>query len=180
MAKKVMNSTTTKASATATNAAKAPTASFNFTITTDGDTITIEKPALMKKMAEAAVYIETIEDRSGQLLLSRRRAKSMRSWETVVRSEHQEVILEVLVKRRTKGGFVVDVDGIEAFLPGSLVATNENYEKGNVVKCRVVYSEPQKNALILGSASLPKADLKINASMLNMPEIISLYTVKAL
>ena len=178
MAKKVMNSTTSKASATATKATKAPAPSFNFTITTDGDTITIEKPALMKKMAEAAVYLETIET-SGQLLLSRKRAKHMRTWEKILKAETEDVILEGLIKRRTKGGFVVDIDGIEAFLPGLIVAANENYVKGNAVKCRIVHSEPLNNALILGSASLPKAELKLNASMLNMREIISLHIGQA-
>ena len=179
MAKKVMNTSTSKASATATNATKAPAASFNFTITTDGDTITIEKPALMKKMAEVAVYIETVEDRSGQLLLSRKRAKHMRTWEKILNAETEDVIVEALIKRRTKGGFVVDIDGIEAFLPGLIVAANENYVKGNAVKCRIIYSEPLKNALILGSASMPKAELKLNASMLNMREIISLHIGQA-
>jgi len=133
-----MNTTTSKASATATKATKAPAASFNFTITTDGDTITIEKPALMKKMAEVAIYLETVEDRDGQLILSRKRAKHMRTWEKILKAETEDVILEGLIKRRTKGGFVVDIDGIEAFLPGLIVSTNENYVKGNAVKCRIV------------------------------------------
>lgn len=179
MAKKVMNTSTSKASASATNPTKAPTASFNFTITTDGDTITIEKPALMKKLAEAAVYLETVEDRDGQLIISRKRAKHMRTWAKILKAEDEDVILEGLIKRRTKGGFVVDIDGIEAFLPGLIVAANENYVKGNAVKCRIVHSEPQKNALILGSATIAKADLKLFASMLNMREIISLHIGQA-
>lgn len=179
MAKKLIKPSAVKASATSSKATKAPAASFNFTITTDGDTIHIDNPALMKKMAEAAVYLETVEDRNGQLLLSRKRAKHMRTWEKILKAETEDVILEGLIKRRTKGGFVVDIDGIEAFLPGLIVAAKENYVKGNAVKCRIVYSEPQENALILGSASMPKADLKLNASMLNMREIISLHIGQA-
>ena len=67
------------------------------------------------------VFIETIEDRSGQLLLSRRRAKSMRSWETINSALDGDVIIEGTIARRTKGGFVVDLSGIEAFLPGSQI-----------------------------------------------------------
>jgi small subunit ribosomal protein S1 len=160
-------------------ATKAPAASFNFTITTDGDTINIDNPALMKKMAEAAVYLVTVEDQDGQLIISRKRAKHMRTWEKILKVETEDVILEGLIKRRTKRGFVVDVDGIEAFLPGIIVAPNENYVKGNSVKFRIVYSEPQKNALILGSAILPKAEVKLMASMLNMREIISLHIGQA-
>lgn len=67
------------------------------------------------------VYLESVEDQHGQLVLSRKRAKHMRTWEKILNAETQDVILEGLIKRRTKGGFVVDIDGIEAFLPGSQI-----------------------------------------------------------
>ncbi len=67
------------------------------------------------------VYLETVEDLNGQLILSRKRAKHMRTWEKILKAETEDVILEGLIKRRTKGGFVVDIDGIEAFLPGSQI-----------------------------------------------------------
>ncbi|MCL4103780.1 UNVERIFIED_CONTAM: hypothetical protein GTU68_029097, partial [Idotea baltica] len=57
----------------------------------------------------------------GQLVLSRRRAKHIRTWAKILSAEEQDVVLEGLIKRRTKGGFVVDIDGIEAFLPGSQI-----------------------------------------------------------
>jgi ribosomal protein S1 len=179
MAKKVMNTTTTKTSATTDKATKAPAASFNFTITTDGDTISIEKPALMKKMAEAAVYLDTVEARNGQLLLSRKRAKHMRTWEKILKAETEDVILEGLIKRRTKSGFVVDIDGIESFCPAMMLSAQENYVKGNPVKLRILYTEPLSNSVILGSAVLPKAEVKLMASMLNMREIISLHIGQA-
>ncbi|MEM7298345.1 MAG: 30S ribosomal protein S1, partial [Bacteroidota bacterium] len=67
------------------------------------------------------VFIEKVEDQNGQLLLSRKRAKNLRSWEKVNDSMENDTILMGFVMRRTKGGFVVDIDGIEAFLPGSQI-----------------------------------------------------------
>ncbi len=67
------------------------------------------------------VYIEKVEDQNGQLLLSRRRAKHLRSWERINDSMDRDTILTGHIMRRTKGGFVVDIDGIEAFLPGSQI-----------------------------------------------------------
>lgn len=67
------------------------------------------------------VYLESIEDANGQLILSRRRAKHMITWQKILRAETEDIILEGLIKRRTKGGFVVDISGIEAFLPGSQI-----------------------------------------------------------
>ena len=67
------------------------------------------------------VFIETVEDSDGQLQLSRKRAKSLRSWERINRSMDSDEIVDGYVMRRTKGGFVVDIDGIEAFLPGSQI-----------------------------------------------------------
>jgi small subunit ribosomal protein S1 len=67
------------------------------------------------------VYLESVEDMNGQLILSRKRAKHMITWDKILKAETEDVIIEGLIKRRTKGGFVVDIDGIEAFLPGSQI-----------------------------------------------------------
>lgn len=67
------------------------------------------------------VYLESVEDKDGQLILSRKRAKHMRTWAKILRAETEDIVLKGLIKRRTKGGFVVDIDGIEAFLPGSQI-----------------------------------------------------------
>ncbi|MEM6804044.1 MAG: 30S ribosomal protein S1 [Bacteroidota bacterium] len=75
----------------------------------------------MKAGDEVEVFIEKVEDQHGQLLLSRKRAKNMRSWELINKSMESDVILNGHVMRRTKGGFVVDINGIEAFLPGSQI-----------------------------------------------------------
>ncbi|MCI4668231.1 MAG: 30S ribosomal protein S1 [Bacteroidia bacterium] len=67
------------------------------------------------------VFIEEVEDQSGQLILSRRRAKHLRTWERIENSMEKDEVLTGHVMRRTKGGFVVDISGIEAFLPGSQI-----------------------------------------------------------
>jgi len=75
----------------------------------------------LKPGDEVEVYLESVEDQNGQLVLSRRRAKHMRTWSRILNAEEEDVILQGTVKRRTKGGFVVDISGIEAFLPGSQI-----------------------------------------------------------
>ena len=67
------------------------------------------------------VFVESVEDQSGQLLLSRKRAKNLRTWEKINDSMERDVVLQGFVMRRTKGGFVVDIEGVEAFLPGSQI-----------------------------------------------------------
>ncbi|MDR0365055.1 MAG: 30S ribosomal protein S1 [Bacteroidales bacterium] len=67
------------------------------------------------------VYIESQEDSTGQLMLSHKKARTLRSWERVNQAYNNDEIIEGLVKWRTKGGLVVDVFGIEAFLPGSQI-----------------------------------------------------------
>ena len=67
------------------------------------------------------VYIENQEDKKGQLLLSHKKARATRSWDRVNEALEKEEIIKGYVKCRTKGGMIVDVFGIEAFLPGSQI-----------------------------------------------------------
>lgn len=67
------------------------------------------------------VYIEEQENASGQLVLSRRKAKIVKAWENIQGALDNDSIIEGVVKRRTKGGLIVDVYGVEAFLPGSQI-----------------------------------------------------------
>ena len=67
------------------------------------------------------VFVERQEDRDGNLVISRRKAKLIRAWERIQASYDKDMILEGKVKRRTKGGLIVDLLGIEAFLPGSQI-----------------------------------------------------------
>jgi small subunit ribosomal protein S1 len=70
---------------------------------------------------EVEVYIEEQEDKNGQLVLSRKKAKIVRAWERIQSGLDDDNILEATVKRRTKGGLICDVYGVEAFLPGSQI-----------------------------------------------------------
>ncbi|HEY5692550.1 MAG TPA: 30S ribosomal protein S1 [Cyclobacteriaceae bacterium] len=67
------------------------------------------------------LFIEERENAMGQLVLSRRKAKLVKGWENIAGSFEKDMVIEGFVKRRTKGGLIVDVYGIEAFLPGSQI-----------------------------------------------------------
>jgi len=67
------------------------------------------------------VYIENQEDKTGQLILSHKKARAMKSWDSVNKALTNDEIIKGFVKCRTKGGLIVDVFGIEAFLPGSQI-----------------------------------------------------------
>ena len=70
---------------------------------------------------EVQVYLEEQEDAQGQLVLSRRKAKIVKAWERITSAHDNDEVLEGVVKRRTKGGLIVDIDGVESFLPGSQI-----------------------------------------------------------
>jgi len=67
------------------------------------------------------VYVESQEDGTGQLVLSHKKARTLRSWERVNQAFDTQEVIKGYVKCRTKGGLIVDVFGIEAFLPGSQI-----------------------------------------------------------
>ena len=67
------------------------------------------------------VYVESQEDKKGQLVLSHKKARAMRSWDRVNQALEQDEVIKGYIKCRTKGGMIVDVFGIEAFLPGSQI-----------------------------------------------------------
>ncbi|OQX80860.1 MAG: 30S ribosomal protein S1 [Bacteroidetes bacterium 4484_249] len=67
------------------------------------------------------VYVEIQEDATGQLILSHKKARILRSWERINKAHEKDEIINGYVKCRTKGGLIVDVFGIEAFLPGSQI-----------------------------------------------------------
>jgi small subunit ribosomal protein S1 len=75
----------------------------------------------LKAGDEVEVYIENQEDANGQLTLSRKLAKVMSAWTNIEKALEEDVIINGFVKRRTKGGLIVDIFGIEAFLPGSQI-----------------------------------------------------------
>ena len=67
------------------------------------------------------VYVENQEDKKGQLVLSHKKARLSKSWDRVNAALDNEEIVQGFIKCRTKGGMIVDVFGIEAFLPGSQI-----------------------------------------------------------
>lgn len=67
------------------------------------------------------VYIDHLEDKNGQLVLSHRKARAIRAWDRVNEVHHNDEVITGIIKCRTKGGLIADVFGIEAFLPGSQI-----------------------------------------------------------
>ncbi|MFN3849567.1 MAG: 30S ribosomal protein S1 [Spirosomataceae bacterium] len=67
------------------------------------------------------VFIEKQEDALGQLVISRKKARILTAWNNIEKSLEEDAIVDAFVKRRTKGGLIVDIFGIEAFLPGSQI-----------------------------------------------------------
>ncbi|MBY0424306.1 MAG: S1 RNA-binding domain-containing protein, partial [Cytophagales bacterium] len=70
---------------------------------------------------EVEVFVESKEDKLGQLILSRKKAKLVSAWRKIQDALDKDLIVEAFVKRRTKGGLIVDVFGVESFLPGSQI-----------------------------------------------------------
>jgi len=70
---------------------------------------------------EVEVFLDRVEDKDGQLILSRRKADILIAWEKIESAHETQEVVEGLIKRRIKGGMVVDLFGIDAFLPGSQI-----------------------------------------------------------
>ena len=99
------------------------------------------------------VFLESVENKDGQLILSRKRADFMRVWERVVKSFETGEVLKGRCMRRTKGGIVVDLLGIDAFLPGSQigVSTVREFDAfiGREMEFRVVkVNHPSENVVV--------------------------------
>jgi small subunit ribosomal protein S1 len=75
----------------------------------------------MKAGDKVDVYVEEQENAKGQLILSRRKAKIVKAWEMITGALENDLVINGMVKRRTKGGLIVDVYGVESFLPGSQI-----------------------------------------------------------
>ncbi len=75
----------------------------------------------LKMGDEIEVYVESQEDPNGQLVLSRKKAKVITAWQKIQRALDEDLVIDGFVKRRTKGGLIVDIFSIEAFLPGSQI-----------------------------------------------------------
>ncbi len=70
---------------------------------------------------EVEVYIEEQENVNGQLVLSRKKAKIVQAWKNIQEAYENDLVIQSVIKRRTKGGLIADIYGVEAFLPGSQI-----------------------------------------------------------
>jgi len=113
---------------------------------------------------EVEVLIVNQEDKDGQLVLSRKAARIMNAWEMIVRSNEQDLIIEGRVKARTKGGLVVDVSGIETFLPGSQIDVKpvRDYDQyvGKTMEFKVVKINPTLRNAVVSHKVLIEDDLE--------------------
>lgn len=110
------------------------------------------------------VYVESQEDTSGQLILSHKKARILRSWEKVNNSLEKDEIIQGFVKCRTKGGLIVDVFGIEAFLPGSQIDVKpiRDYDVfvGKTMEFKVVKVNHEYKNVVVSHKALIEAELE--------------------
>ncbi len=111
------------------------------------------------------VYVENAEDRSGQLILSHHKARALTAWNKVNDSLEKEEIIKGYVKCRTKGGLIVDVFGIEAFLPGSQIDVKpiRDYDVyvGKTMEFKVVKINHEFKNVVVSHKALIEAELEL-------------------
>ena len=110
------------------------------------------------------VYVETQEDKKGQLTLSHKQARALRSWDRVNEALEKDEIIKGFVKCRTKGGMIVDVFGIEAFLPGSQIDVKpiRDYDVyvGKTMEFKVVKINQEFKNVVVSHKALIEAELE--------------------
>ena len=110
------------------------------------------------------VFIENQEDKKGQLLLSHRKARAAKSWDRVNAALEADEVIKGYVKCRTKGGMIVDVFGIEAFLPGSQIDVKpiRDYDVfvGKTMEFKVVKINQEFKNVVVSHKALIEAELE--------------------
>ena len=110
------------------------------------------------------VYVENQEDKKGQLVLSHRKARLSKSWERVNAALENEEVIQGYIKCRTKGGMIVDVFGIEAFLPGSQIDVHpiRDYDVfvGKTMEFKVVKINQEFRNVVVSHKALIEAELE--------------------
>ena len=110
------------------------------------------------------VYIETQEDKSGQLILSHRKARLSKAWDRVNQALEDKEVIKGFIKCRTKGGMIVDVFGIEAFLPGSQIDVKpiRDYDVfvGKTMEFQVVKINQEYKNVVVSHKALIEAELE--------------------
>jgi small subunit ribosomal protein S1 len=113
---------------------------------------------------EVEVYIENQEDRKGQLILSHRKARAARSWDRVNEALKNNEVIKGFVKCRTKGGMIVDIFGIEAFLPGSQIDVKpiRDYDMfvGKTMEFKIVKINQDFKNVVVSHKALIEAELE--------------------
>lgn len=110
------------------------------------------------------VYVESQEDRKGQLVLSHKKARAAKSWERVNQALANDEVITGYIKCRTKGGMIVDVFGIEAFLPGSQIDVKpiRDYDVfvGKTMEFKVVKINQEFKNVVVSHKALIEAELE--------------------
>ena len=110
------------------------------------------------------VLVEKKEDKKGQLILSHKKARVLRSWERVNEAHDKDIVLEGFIKCRTKGGMIVEVLGLEAFLPGSQIDIKpiRDYDEyvGKKMEFKVVKINHEFRNVVVSHKALIEADLE--------------------
>ncbi|MCF0218600.1 MAG: 30S ribosomal protein S1 [Muribaculaceae bacterium] len=110
------------------------------------------------------VFIENQEDKKGQLILSHRKARAARSWDRVNEALEKDEIIKGFIKCRTKGGMIVDVFGVEAFLPGSQIDVKpiRDYDifVGKTMEFKVVKINQEFKNVVVSHKALIEAELE--------------------
>ena len=110
------------------------------------------------------VYIENQEDKKGQLVLSHKKARASKSWERVNQALENKEIIKGYIKCRTKGGMIVDVFGIEAFLPGSQIDVKpiRDYDVfvGKTMEFQIVKINQEYKNVVVSHKALIEAELE--------------------
>ena len=118
----------------------------------------------LKPGDEVEVYIESQEDRNGQLILSHKKARASRAWDRVNAALENNEIITGYIKCRTKGGMIVDVFGIEAFLPGSQIDVRpiRDYDVfvDKTMEFKVVKINPEYKNVVVSHKALIEEELE--------------------
>lgn len=111
------------------------------------------------------VMVDQREDKNGQLILSHKKARTLNAWDAVNAAHESQAIVNGYIKARTKGGMIVDVFGIEAFLPGSQIDVKpiRDYEQfvGKTMEFKVVKINPEFKNVVVSHKALIEADIEV-------------------
>lgn len=111
------------------------------------------------------VLIDVREDKTGQLVLSHRKARTIKAWDRVIAANESGEIVNGFVKCRTKGGMIVDVFGIEAFLPGSQIDVKpiRDYDQyvNKMMEFKVVKINHEFKNVVVSHKALIEADIEV-------------------